>query len=124
MFGANVSFYEHSVTFTQKLKITGKTYKIEGYLEYGACNDQSCLPPTSVDVKYSGKGIDKPVAEDKKEDKKDEMAAEEAPGTEETAAVADTVATDTCLLYTSDAADDIQWLLPRLLWTRTAYGLL
>ena len=95
MFGANVSFYEHSVTFTQKLKITGKTYKIEGYLEYGACNDQSCLPPTSVDVKYSGKGIDKPVAEDKKEDKKDEMAAEETLGTEETAAVADTVATDT-----------------------------
>ena len=109
MFGANVSFYEHSVTFTQKLKITGKTYKIEGYLEYGACNDQSCLPPTSVDVKYSGKGIDKPVAEDKKEDKKDEMAAEETPGTEETAAVADTVATDTVAVAETPMDKDGFW---------------
>ena len=109
MFGANVSFYEHSVTFTQKLKITGKTYKIEGYLEYGACNDQSCLPPTSVDVKYSGKGIDKPVAEDKKEDKKDEMAAEETPGTEETAAVADTVATDTVAVAETPMDKDGLW---------------
>ena len=109
MFGANVSFYEHSVTFTQKLKITGKTYKIEGYLEYGACNDQSCLPPTSIDVKYSGKGIDKPVAEDKKEDKKDEMAAEETPGTEETAAVADTVATDTVAVAETPMDKDGLW---------------
>ena len=109
MFGANVSFYEHSVTFTQKLKITGKTYKIEGYLEYGACNDQSCLPPTSVDVKYSGKGIDKPVAEDKKEDKKDEKAAEETLGTEETAAVADTVATDTVAVAETPMDKDGLW---------------
>ncbi len=109
MFGANVSYYEHSVTFTQKLKITGKTYKIEGYLEYGACNDQSCLPPTSVDVKYSGKGIDKPVAEDKKEDKKDEKAAEETPGTEETAAVADTVATDTVAVAETPMDKDGFW---------------
>ena len=109
MFGANVSFYEHSVTFTQKLKITGKTYKIEGYLEYGACNDQSCLPPTSVDVKYSGKGIDKPVAEDKNEDKKDEKAAEETLGTEETAAVADTVATDTVAVAETPMDKDGLW---------------
>lgn len=109
MFGANVSYYEHSVTFTQKLKITGKTYKIEGYLEYGACNDQSCLPPTSVDVKYSGKGIDKPVAEDKKEDKKDEKDAEETPGTEETAAVADTVATDTVAVAETPMDKDGFW---------------
>ena len=109
MFGANVSFYEHSVTFTQKLKITGKTYKIEGYLEYGACNDQSCLPPTSVDVKYSGKGIDKPVAEDKNEDKKDEKAAEETPGTEETAVDADTVATDTVAVAETPMDKDGLW---------------
>ena len=109
MFGANVSFYEHSVTFTQKLKITGKTYKIEGYLEYGACNDQSCLPPTSVDVKYSGKGIDKPVAEDKNEDKKDEKAAEETPGTEGTAVDADTVATDTVAVAETPMDKDGLW---------------
>ena len=58
MFEAEVSYYEHSVTFSQKLKLTDKTYSIEGYFEFGACNDESCMPPTSVEFKYSGKGIE------------------------------------------------------------------
>ena len=63
------------MTFTQKLKITGKTYKVEGYLEYGACNSESCLPPTAVEFKYSGKGIaDAPEAEEEKVSE-DEAAA-------------------------------------------------
>ena len=88
MFGAKVSYYEHAVTFTQKLKITGKTYKVEGYLEYGACNSESCLPPTAVEFKYSGKGIaDAPEAE---EEKAGETA--EAEGTPADTTVKDSVA--------------------------------
>ena len=88
MFGAKVSYYEHTVTFTQKLKITGKTYKVEGYLEYGACNSESCLPPTAVEFKYSGKGIaDAPEAE---EEKAGETA--EAEGTPADTTVKDSVA--------------------------------
>ena len=49
-----VAFFENNVVFTQKVKLTGKEYKIEGYFEYGACNDETCLPPTSVDFSYSG----------------------------------------------------------------------
>ena len=49
-----VAFFENNVVFTQKVKLTGKEYKIEGYFEYGACNDETCLPPTSVDFNYSG----------------------------------------------------------------------
>ena len=49
-----VAFYEDNVTFSQKVKLTGKEYKIEGYFEFGACNDETCLPPTSVDFSYSG----------------------------------------------------------------------
>ena len=49
-----VAFYEDNVVFTQKVKLTGKEYKIEGYFEYGACNDEVCLPPSSVDFNYSG----------------------------------------------------------------------
>ena len=71
--------------------------------------DQSCLPPTSVDVKYSGKGIDKPVAEDKKEDKKDEKTAEENAGTEETAAAADSVASDTVAVAETPMDKDGFW---------------
>ena len=94
MFGAKVSFYENSVTFSQKIKLTGPTYKIEGYLEYGACDDQSCMPPTSVDFKYSGKGVDKAAATadaekpDAAADKAEETAGEEA----EAVAAADSAA--------------------------------
>ena len=42
-------------TFVQKVKLTGGDYKIAGYLEYGACNDENCLPPTSVDFSFIGK---------------------------------------------------------------------
>ena len=56
MFQMQVRFFEHNAQFVQKIKITGATYSIEGYLQYGACNDQNCLPPTSVEFSYSGKG--------------------------------------------------------------------
>ena len=39
----------------QKLKLTGGAYQLEGYLEYGACNDENCLPPTQVPFQFSGK---------------------------------------------------------------------
>ena len=96
MFGANVSFYENSVTFSQKIKITGKEYKVEGYFEYGACNDEACLPPTDVDFKYTGKGIDTPVAAEPAKDAKEakDEPADKAEAPEEAVAeTADTVAT-------------------------------
>ena len=49
-----VAFYEDNVVFSQKVKLTGKEYKIEGYFEYGACNDEVRIPPSSVDFNYSG----------------------------------------------------------------------
>lgn len=105
MFGAKVSFYENSVTFTQKIKLTGKTYNIEGYLEYGACNDESCMPPTSVDFKYSGKGVEEAPAEEKAaEEKADEKAVEEPAAADTATQVAQTdsvsaEAVDTNALY-------------------------
>ncbi len=35
--------------------MTGGAYQLEGYLEYGACNDENCLPPTQVPFQFSGK---------------------------------------------------------------------
>lgn len=54
VFGMKVRYFEHSAQFVQKIKLTGGSYKISGYMEYGACNDENCLPPTSVDFTYSG----------------------------------------------------------------------
>ncbi|MGN1228902.1 MAG: protein-disulfide reductase DsbD family protein [Prevotella sp.] len=55
MFGMNLRFFEGSVTFIQKIKFTKPDYSINCYLEYGACNDETCMPPTSVDFIKSGK---------------------------------------------------------------------
>ena len=49
-----VRYFENTAKFVQKVKFTGGAYAIEGYLEYGACDDESCLPPTQVPFKYSG----------------------------------------------------------------------
>ena len=54
VFDAEVMYFEKSVLFSQKLKLTDRKYSVEGYLEYGACNEQNCLPPTSVDFSYQG----------------------------------------------------------------------
>lgn len=58
LFDMQVRYFSHAVQFVQKVKITGATYHIEGYLEYGACDDESCLPPTQVPFKFSGKGVE------------------------------------------------------------------
>lgn len=55
LFEMKVRYFADAVQFVQKLKLTGGAYKIEGYLEYGACNDENCLPPTQVPFKFSGK---------------------------------------------------------------------
>ena len=59
LFDMKVRFFEQNVTFVQRYKVTDKEYHIKGYLEYGACNDQMCLPPTTVEFDYTGKGPQK-----------------------------------------------------------------
>lgn len=66
LFEMKVRYFEHTAQFVQKLKLTGGAYQVEGYLEYGACNDENCLPPTQVPFKFSGKaeGVAKDAATD------------------------------------------------------------
>lgn len=47
MFDADLSFWNKTVTFTRKFKLTGKKAdaKIEGVVSYMACNDVNCMPP-------------------------------------------------------------------------------
>lgn len=90
MFGMNLRYFENSVTFVQKFKIVGKTYKVSGYLEYGACNDENCIPPTQVEFAFNGEGpADAPETEE----------TTEAEATDTTAAAAmagaDSLQTDT-----------------------------
>lgn len=81
LFEMKVRYFENTAQFVQKLKLTGGAYQIEGYLEYGACNDENCLPPTQVPFKFSGKaeGAAKEAAAAAAETK-----AEEQPAKQET----------------------------------------
>ena len=81
MFEMKLRYFEHSVQFVQKVKFTKPKYSIKCYLEFGACNDQMCMPPTQVNFSKSGTApaIDhKAAAEEKAEEKAAEAAAETA----------------------------------------------
>ena len=54
MFAMEVETVEGDVTFVQTFELTGATYELSGYLTYGACNDQNCIPPTTVDFAFKG----------------------------------------------------------------------
>ena len=54
LFEMEVRYFENAVTFVQKIKFTKPKYDIDCYIEYGACNDQACLPPSEAQLKVSG----------------------------------------------------------------------
>ena len=55
LFGMDVRYFEHTAIFVQKVKFTKEKYVIDCYLEYGACNDEMCMPPSSAEFKKEGK---------------------------------------------------------------------
>lgn len=54
LFDMDLRWFEGTAKFVQKVRFTKKDYKIDAYLEYGACNDQNCLPPSDVEIKKQG----------------------------------------------------------------------
>ncbi|EOA55143.1 MULTISPECIES: protein-disulfide reductase DsbD family protein [Bacteroides] len=102
LFQMKVRYFESTAQFVQKIKFIAGTYTIEGYLEYGACDDESCLPPTQVPFNLSGKTTLKatePVAESKVELQKE---AEVEPETVATSA-------DTAAVVKPVVSADILW---------------
>ena len=88
LFEMTLRYFVNSVTFVQKYKITGKTYKVKGFLEFGACNDENCMPPTQVEFSYSGNGpADAPEATE-------ETAEAAVPADSAATAAAETVVAD------------------------------
>lgn len=99
LFDMQVSYMEGKAVFSQKLKITAPQYKVSGYLTFGSCNDENCMPPTNVEFNYSGKGVPagetKEAAAEKKDAKAEETQEAVLEIEEHPAAVEDSVATDT-----------------------------
>ncbi len=59
MFGMELRFFEQRATFVQRIRFTKPHYAIDCYLEYGACNDEMCLPPSQVVFNKTGQAADK-----------------------------------------------------------------
>lgn len=108
IFEMEVKFFEKTAKFTQKVKLNGGKYSVSGYLEYGACNDENCLPPTSVDFTFSGEVPAQAKAADTKEKeapKKEDAPVEavaKADTTVEATAATDSTATETTLQGTTN----------------------
>lgn len=105
MFEADVYFFENTATFTQKVKLLGGKYEVEGYLQFGACNDQNCIPPTSAEFSFKGEVAATKATDEKKNEPAELNASGENP--EEVAAKgeseeADTLAVDEAALGDSD----------------------
>ncbi len=101
MFGMELSYMEGTATFVQTLTITEEKYEVAGYLTYGACNDENCIPPTDVEFSFSGEG--KPAAVKEAEKAKEEKQAEKPAAVEEPAeaAVEEAIVPDTMRVDTA-----------------------
>ena len=82
LFEMNVRYFEKAAQFVQELKLSGGDYQVQGYLEYGACNDENCLPPTQVEFDFKGKaetkGADAAASAEPAEVSTDAVASDKA----------------------------------------------
>ena len=80
MFGMEVSYMEGTASFVQRFVITEPTYEVSGFLTYGACNDENCIPPTDVEFSFKGKKTpsDSPLKGEKEKDGAAESKVTEA----------------------------------------------
>ena len=63
VFGMTVRYFENKVTFWQDLQILDTDWSAEGALTYGACNDESCLPPQKVEFNHRGLVLSHPESD-------------------------------------------------------------
>jgi len=94
MFGMELRYFEGSVKFVQKVRFTAENYSLDCSLEYGACNDEACMPPGDVPLVKSGKAPKFVGGKADETEKASDKAAEEAKTSPDSAATqpADTVA--------------------------------
>ena len=110
MFDMELKYFENEATFVQKIRFTKPNYDIDCYLEYGACSDASCLPPSEVPFKQQGKS---PVATapavtaDKEKPADKAEPAPEPPAEPELAAEPDTAQTAPLATADTETAADL-----------------
>ncbi|MBR1387432.1 MAG: thioredoxin family protein [Alloprevotella sp.] len=112
-FGMDVSWYENRAQFTQRVRLNKPDYRLNGYLEWGACNNQTCLPPSSTDCSLSGTDGPAEKAADKEDTAKDraaDAAKDETAVADSLTAVGDTLSALAALSDASAPRD--RWYAP------------
>ena len=101
LFGMELKYFEGEATFVQKIRFTKPEYDIDCYLEYGACSDASCMPPSEVELKQSGKS---PVLREKGKVNSEEFAAAAVSAPAESPNSASIAVIDSASVAVSDSA--------------------
>lgn len=61
IYESDLMFWEHSITLTQRFAVTDPGWAIAGNVDFMACNEQNCIPPTSFGFAF-GEGADQAAA--------------------------------------------------------------
>ena len=105
-FKAELKWHSKKATFSQKIELTqpGKV-NITGYVEYMACNDETCMPPDQIEFNFTveGAALAETTSEAKNEGQTDALASQEA--TKETA-VAEPQAAKTEITAAADTSTE------------------
>jgi thiol:disulfide interchange protein DsbD len=101
LFDMELKYFEGEATFVQKIRFTKPEYDIDCYLEYGACSDASCMPPSEVALKQSGKS---PVLSEKGKVNSEESATATVSASAEISNSASIAVMDSASVAVSDSA--------------------
>ena len=113
IFEMPVTFFENTAVFTQRVELTEKNYELKGYLKYGACNDENCLPPTSIDCHLKGTDGPAAAAAEPATPAQQPEVAENAQAIVDTAAAATPAASEEPLIVANaDSAATALWWTP------------
>ena len=73
LFDMELRYFEKAVTFVQRIRFTKSEYDINCYVEYGACSDEVCLPPSEIAMKQKGKTTE-PIGQSSPSDKEQQKS--------------------------------------------------
>ncbi|MCR9010890.1 protein-disulfide reductase DsbD N-terminal domain-containing protein [Gabonibacter chumensis] len=51
-FNMNLGYFKDSVTMVQRVRLTKEKAKLVGYVEYMACSDGQCIPPSEEEFEF------------------------------------------------------------------------
>lgn len=91
LFAMKLRWFPGTVSFTQKIKVTNPAkFKINGEVEFMACNDETCLPPERITFSFDKKNISQEYTDNQTQSKQTDENSTENSLSEDSAENTDT----------------------------------